>query len=142
MAIDRLAFFASLDKEQTIVFATCANNRVTIRPMSHIRWGCDVYFQTSESSLKMTQVASNPNVAFCCGTFEAEGKAVAQGHPLATENAWFVQAYQAKHPEAFARYSALPDEIIVKITVHRVRQWQYTDNQPHLAETLLQGEPK
>ena len=135
MPIDLTALYDALDKEPAITLATCADNRVTIRPMSHIRRDGELYFQTGENSLKMLQIAENPNVAIACGTFELEGEAVPQGRPL--DDPWFAQAYRAKHPEPFVRYSALPDEIIVKVTIRRVRQWQYIDGNPLLAEIEL-----
>jgi len=135
MPIDLTALYDSLDKEPAVTLATCAGNRVTIRPMSHIRRGCELYFQTGENSLKMQQIADNPNVAIACGAFEIEGEAVPQGRPL--DDPWFAEAYRAKHPGPFARYSALPDEIIVKVTIRRVRQWQYIDGNPLLAEIEL-----
>ena len=138
MQIDLTALLEALDREQTITLATCAGNRVTIRPMSHIRRGHDIYFQTGAHSLKMLQITKNPNVAISCGTFEIEGKATAQGRPL--DDPWFTEAYRAKHPGPFARYSALPDEIVVKVTIRRVRQWQYIDGSPLLTEIEFIGE--
>ena len=140
MGISLPALLEALDSEQTITLATCAGNRVTIRPMSQIRSGHDIYFQTSEGSLKIRQIAQNPSVAIHCATFEIEGEASARGRPLDLDNQWFAEAYRAKFPGHFARYSALPDEIVVKVSIHRVRQWQYIDGAPHLAETMLQGD--
>jgi hypothetical protein len=135
MSIGLTALYNALGKESTITLATCAGKRVTIRPMSHIRRGSDLYFQTGENSLKMRQIAENPSVAIACGAFEIEGEAVPQGRPL--DDPWFAETYRAKHPEPFARYSALPDEIVVKVTIRRVRQWQYVDGVPLLAEIEL-----
>lgn len=135
MSIDQQALLDALDQEQTIALATCAGSRVTIRPMSHIRRGHDIYFQTGARSLKLLQIAENPNVAVLCGTFEIEGEATAQGRPL--DDPWFAEAYRAKHLRPFALYSALPDEIIVKVRIRRVRQWQYVDGAPLLTEIEL-----
>jgi len=135
MPIVLTELFNALEKEKTMTLATCAKNRVTIRPMSHISNGREIYFQTSKNSLKMQQIMENPNVAICCVTYEIEGKAVIQGHPL--EEPWFMETYRAKHPEAFVRYSNLPDEVIVKVEIHRVRQWQYVNGASLLAEAEL-----
>jgi len=135
MPIELTTLLETLDRERTVILATCAGKRVTIRPMSHIRRGCDIYFQTGENSLKMRQIAENPSVAIACGTFEIEGEAAPQGRPLG--DPWFAKAYRTKHPEPFARYSALPNEIIVKVTIRCVRQWQYVDGNPFLAEIEL-----
>ena len=81
MQIDLTVLLEALDKEQTVTLATCAGRRVTIRPMSHVRRGHGIYFQTGERSLKMLQITENPHVAILCGTFEIEGTAAAQGRP-------------------------------------------------------------
>jgi len=130
---------ATLEAEPALTFATCAGNRVTIRPMSHVNDGLDVYFQTGSDSLKMRQIRENPNVALCVGTYEMEGAAVEAGHPLAEENALFIQAYKEKHPGSYERYSGLEDEIVVKVTVGLVRQWRYVNREPVLAEIDLGG---
>ena len=128
-----------LHKEKVLTLATCADNRVTIRPMSHINVGLDVYFQTGFDSLKMEQIAANPLVALCVGDLEIEGIAATCGHPLAEQNAFFAQAYQEKHPGSFKKYSAYEDEIVVRVKVHRVRQWRYVDGKPFIAEWEFTG---
>jgi nitroimidazol reductase NimA-like FMN-containing flavoprotein (pyridoxamine 5'-phosphate oxidase superfamily) len=73
---------AALEKNKTITLATCAENRVTIRPMSHINDGLTVYFQTGEFYLKTQQIEANPYVAFDVGTYQIEGNATILGHPM------------------------------------------------------------
>ena len=124
----------ALHTESTHILATCAGNRVTIRPMSHVNEGLTVFFQTGKNSLKMRQIRENPNVALCVGTYEMEGLAAPIGHPLTEENISFVQAYREKHPGSYERYSALEDETVVMITIQQVRQWRYIDGEPLLAE--------
>lgn len=124
----------ALEKEETLTLATCAGNRVTIRPMSHICQGLSVFFQTGGDSLKVRQIRENPNVALCVGTYELEGTAAFSGHPLDAENTFFAQRYKEKFPEAFKRYSELKDEIVVKVTLSLARQWRYIDNEPILVE--------
>ena len=128
-----------LKKEKVLTLATCADNRVTIRPMSHINVGLDIYFQTGYDSLKMDQIAANPRVALCVGDLEIEGTATTCGHPLAEQNAFFAQAYQEKHPSSFERYSAYEDEIVVRVKIHLVRQWRYIDGKPLIAESEFIG---
>lgn len=123
-----------LKSERILTLATCAGNRVTIRPMSHINEGLNVFFQTGKESLKMRQIKENPNVALCIGTYELEGTASELGHPLAEKNKSFAKAYKEKHPDSFERYSAYEEEIVVKVSIHRVRQWRYIDGKPFLAE--------
>lgn len=125
-----------LETESTFTLATCAGNRVTIRPMSHINDGLDVYFQTGADSLKIQQIRMNPNVALCIGTFQIEGTAKELGHPLASENAFFATAYEKKHPGSFQKYSAYPDEMVVRVTIHSVTQWRYIDGKPCVAKMM------
>jgi len=129
-AIAKEEVVSALETEATLTLATCADNRVTIRPVSHINAGLDVYFQTSADSLKMQQIRINPNVALCVGTYQIEGTAKEQGHPLANENAFFAAAYEKKHPGSYRKYSAYPDEIVVCVTIQRVTQWRYIGGKP------------
>ena len=130
----------ALETEETLTLATCAGNRVTIRPMSHICQGLAVYFQTDRNSLKMQQIKENPNVALCVGTYELEGTAAFAGKPLDAENTFFAQLYKIKFPHAYALYSALDEEILVKVTLTRARQWRYIDGEPVLAEKRFDAE--
>ena len=131
---------SALEAEHTSTLATCAGNRVTIRPISHVNEGLNILFQTGKNSLKMQQIRENPNVALCVGTYEIEGEAIEAGRPLAEENAAFVRLYMEKHPGSYERYSALQDETVVKLTVRHVRQWRYINGEPLLAELRFQGE--
>ena len=124
----------ALEKEKILTLATCAMNRVTIRPMSHVNNGLLVYFQTAADSLKMRQIRENPNVALCVGTYEIEGIASELGHPLADQNSFFVRLYKEKHIESYERYSAYAEETVIKVIIHKVRQWRYVDGEPALGE--------
>jgi len=138
-------FLKTLKTETTLILATCENDRVSIRPMSHINIGSlskpsfDIYLQTSRDSLKVRQIMSNSNVAICIGTYQAEGSAYILGHPLDDKYAFFANAYKKKHPEAFNRYSSNPDEVIIKIVICHVSQWRYIDGKPFVAELNLAG---
>ena len=123
-----------LEKEKILNLATCAGNRVTIRPMSHINEGLTIFFQTGRDSLKLQQIRENPNVAMCVGTYELEGVADLAGHPLDTENEFFSRKYKEKHPKSFESYSALEEEVVVKVLIRMARQWRYVDGKPFLAE--------
>ena len=133
-AIAKEEVISALETEDTLILATCADNRVTIRPMSHINAGLDVYFQTSDDSLKMQQIRINPKVALCVGSYQIEGTAEEQGPPLASENAFLAAAYEKKHPCSFQKYSAYPDEIVVCVTIQRVTQWRYIGGKPCVAK--------
>lgn len=124
----------ALENEKILNLATCAGDRVTIRPMSHVNDGLTVFFQTGEDSLKVKQIQQNPLVAMCVGTYEIEGKASIIGHPLAEENQFFIEKLKIKHLNAFERWSACDDEVVIKVEPRKIRQWQYIDGKPFLAE--------
>ena len=128
----------TLETETTLTLATCAGDRVTIRPMSHVNDGLAIYFQTGADSLKARQIRENHNVGLCVGTYQIEGSAWEQGHPLDRKNAFFAKAYEAKHPGSFRRYSAYPDEIVVRVTVRCVTQWRYIDGKPYVAKYIAE----
>jgi|GEM_PF-124060 len=123
----------ALEENKTIILSTCADNRVTIRPMSHVNEGLTVYFQTGENYLKTLQIKANPNVAFCIGTYEVEGTATIIGHPLDEANAFFIQKLKEKHNNAFERWSSVPNQVVIKVEIDLVRQWRYVSNKPIVA---------
>jgi len=49
-----------LDDHKILVFATCAENRVTARAMSCVYKGLTIYFQTGTTSVKFKQLARIP----------------------------------------------------------------------------------
>ena len=123
----------ALEKAKTLILATCADHRVTIRPMSHVNDGLNVYFQTGRDYLKMQQIRINPNVALCVGDYEIEGVATVVGHPMDEANRFFAEKMQEKHPGAFARYASLAEEVVVKVKITLVRVWRYVDGKPVIA---------
>lgn len=123
----------ALSENKTLTLATCACNRVTIRPMSHVNDGLTVYFQTGENYLKTLQIKENSNVALCVGTYEIEGTAKIIGHPLNETNALFIQKLKEKHNNAFERWSSLPNQVVIKVEIGLVRQWRYVSGKPVVA---------
>lgn len=123
---------AALEKEMTLILATCADNRVTIRPMSHVNEGLSVYFQTGEHYLKSQQIKANPHVALSVGTYEIEGHAEIIGHPTDESNRFFMDKYKVKFPN-YADYSTLPQQVLIKVEINLVRQWQYKNGKPFIA---------
>ena len=122
-----------LAKEKTIVLATAADNRVTIRSMSHVNDGTTIYFQTGSNYLKTQQIRINPNVAISVGGYDIEGKATLLGHPLDTDNCLFAKLYKAKHPQSTDIWSTFPEEIVVKVEIEIVKKWRYVDGKPFIA---------
>ena len=131
---------SALEKETTLTLATSANNRVTIRQMSHINNGLTIYFQTSAHYLKTQQIKANPNIAISVGAYEIEGIAEIIGHPLDEANKFFIQKYTAKHPNYANKWSHLPNQIIVKVETMQARKWRYVNGKPVIASLQL-GKP-
>ena len=124
---------AALEQEKTLSLATCAGNHVSIRLMSHVNVGLTVYFQTGAHYLKARQIKANPNVAFSVGAYQIEGVAEFIGHPLDEANRFFMEKYKAKHLTHAERWSALPDQVVVKVDIAMARQWKYADGKPMIA---------
>ena len=124
---------SALEREATLTLATCADNRVTIRPMSHVNEGLTVFFQTGPRYLKTRQIKANPNVAMSVGTYEIEGIAEIVGHPMDDANQFFIEKYRTKHPNYAERWSTLPSQVLVRVEISLVRQWRYIDGKPVIA---------
>jgi general stress protein 26 len=122
-----------LESEKSIIISTCADNRVTIRTMSHVNDGLTIYFQTGKDYLKCQQIRQNPNVAVSIGGYDIEGKATLLGHPLEKENSMFMKLFGEKHTEYKNVWSDRPEEIVVKIEIKSVKQWRYINSEPYIA---------
>ena len=122
-----------LEKEKSIILATCADDRVTIRAMSHVNEGLTVYFQTGKDYIKSRQITVNPNVAITVGGYDMEGKATLLSHPLDKENEFFIKLFEAKHSEYINVWSKKPEEIVIKVEIGLVKQWRYIEGKPYLA---------
>jgi len=125
---------AALEAEQTLILATAADNRVTIRPMSHVNDGMIIYFQTGRDYLKSQQIRINPKIAIRVGGYDIEGKATLRGHPLDAENSLFAALYKEKHPGSTAIWSTYPEEIVIQVEIELVRQWRYIGGKAVIAE--------
>ena len=115
--VNKADVIKALESEKSIILATCADNRVTMRTMSHVNEGLTVYFQTGKDYLKCRQIGINPNVAIAVGGYDMEGKAALLGHPSDTENEFFIKLFEAKHTQYANGWSKKPEEIVVKIDV-------------------------
>ena len=117
-----------LEKEQSIVLATAANDKVTARTISHVNDGLTIYFQTGTSSEKFQQMKSNPNTAFAVGNMQIEAVVEICGHP--NKNPHFIELYKAKFPRYFELYTNHEDEIVIKAIPQKVKFWKYFDGAP------------
>ncbi len=114
-----------IDRNRTMVLATCADTRVTARMMSVVHDGLTLYFQTSHDSVKYHQLAANLQVALCAGNMQVEGRAALRAHPFTPENRFFAQTYQRLHKGSYDTYSALPSNRVVEVQPTLVTLWKY-----------------
>jgi hypothetical protein len=114
-----------IDRNRTMVLATCAGQRVTARMMSIIHDGLTLYFQTGTASVKYQQMTENAQVALCIGNLQLEGRARLRAHPFAPGNEFFKTEYQALHPGSFKTYSGLAHNRVVEVQPARVTLWKY-----------------
>ena len=123
---------AELEKKTRMVLATCANNRVTARNVSTIFMNQKIYFQTDKEFLKYFQITENPYVALCELDMQVEGIAQVLGHPLEEHNREFLTTFVKKHPDSFAKYTYLPNEVVIEVTPRLVEMWVYENDRPSI----------
>lgn len=121
-AVDRLS------EANHIVLATSVSDKVTARTMSHVNTGLMIMFQTGENSEKAAQIMANPNVAFAVRNMQIEAVAKIAGRP--TENELFINLYRQKFPDAYAKYTNLPDEILIIANPKKISFYKYADGKP------------
>jgi len=122
-----------LQKAENLVFATCANNRVTGRTMCHVNDGLVIMFGTGGDSLKVQQVQSNRNVALVCGSLQIEAVAELCGAP--SKDAEFTRINEEKYPWMKDAYPPDPDVedtgMLVKCHPTKVSIFKYLDGGAH-----------
>ena len=115
-----------------MTLATCANNRVTSRPMSVIIYEEKFYCQTDESFLKYEQIAINPNVALCYKNYSIEGKCRSIGSPIDENNSFFIERFKKHFETSCKAYSSLPTEKLLEIKPNLIYSWQYELLEPFI----------
>ncbi|SRR5690554_4140412 len=129
-----------LSKMEHMVLATCSDNRVTARNVSVINDGLKILFQTDKEFLKCQQIKENPNVAFCHGNVQIEGRAKITSHPY--DHQFFKEKYQKYQADSFRNYSYIEDEVVIQVEPTLITLWKYdSDNKP-LREYLMIEEEK
>jgi len=131
-----------IDRNRTMVLATCADTRVTARMMSIIHDGLMLYFQTGQDSTKYRQMAANSQVALCTGNMQIEGQAALRGHPLAPESRFFAETYRRLHRGSYDMYSALAWNRVVEVQPTLVTLWKYDANGKPFRDFLNVAERK
>lgn len=115
----------SLQSEQGLILATCANNRVTARMICHINDGLTILFGTSRTSQKVAQMRQNPNVALAIGNVKIEAVAEIFGHP--SGHALFQKEFPRKFPHLGAVYPSTPDDLLIIARPAKVALFKYTN---------------
>lgn len=126
------ALWKKIGTHGIMTLSTCAENRVTSRPMSVVVIDGKFYFQTDETYLKYKQLCANPNAALCFKNFSIEGICRVIGKPLDDGNSFFAQAYKKHFRNSFNNYSALPTECVLEVTPTLIYAWEYELLKPYM----------
>jgi uncharacterized pyridoxamine 5'-phosphate oxidase family protein len=129
-----------LDEHKVLFLATSADDRVTARAMSCVHVGLEIYFQTSNKSVKFTQLVKNPKVALCAANIAIEGVATIGKHTMDPENEQFVELYKEHHLGAFNAYSRLEGSVVIRVDPMLVIFWKYDDEGGPYREILRVSE--
>ena len=119
---------AILEKEPSVVIATSQDNKVTARTMSHVNDGLAIYFQTSDSSEKFTQIKANPQIAIAVSNMQIEARAEICGRPGACPE--FIRLFKAKYPRYYEMYTNREDEVLIKAEPAKIKLWKYVSGAP------------
>ena len=122
--------FVALKNEKVITLATSTNNQPTIRIVSHIFMDGKIYFQTDSESIKFQQILENDKVALSLSSFQIEGTAKIVNHPTESNNKKFLNTFKNEHNGSYNRYSYLPNEVVIEVTINKVKAWHYEDYKP------------
>lgn len=122
--------FQELERLDSMVLATCSDNRVTARTVSIVVLEDTICFQTDSTFLKYNQICENPNVALCMNHIQIEGVAQNLGHPFDPENAAFMAKFKQRHAESVEQYSDLKTEIVIQVKPTFITVWKYREGQP------------
>lgn len=110
--------------------ATSANNRVTVRSMSIVNDGLNIYFQTEMLLDKYKQILINPNVALCYHNVQIEGKAESKGQVASRENEKIRKLYCLHHNKAYERWQGLEEQVFIEVQLVKITMWKYVDAKP------------
>lgn len=122
-----------LEKAESIVFATSAENRVSARTMCPVNDGLDIMFSTDGKSGKVEQIKINPNVALVTGSIQIEATAELFGHP--SKHTLFLKKNGIKYPwmqDAFKLEPGQEDNSMLVIChPTKISFYKYLEDKPH-----------
>lgn len=112
-----------LKAEQTMILATCANNKVMARTICHINDGVTIMFSTGDNSEKIEQMKKNPNIALAVGNLRIEAVAEIIGN--ADDYQFFLEEYPKKFPHLGGLYGS--DYFLVIMNPMKISLYKYID---------------
>lgn len=121
-----------IGSHDVMVLSTCAENRVSSRPMSVIVIAGKFYCQTDENYLKFKQISQNPNVSLSVKNFSIEGLCRVLGKPIDESNSVFLEMYKKHCLSAYEKYSHLESERLLEITPTLIYSWDYEMQNPYM----------
>lgn len=126
------AVWRKIGNHAVMTFSTCADNRVSSRPMSVVVIDGKFYCQTDETYLKWQQLQQNSNCALCIKNICIEGKCRNIGKPLDIDNQFFVKEFKKHFLPSYIAYSARPREILLEISPTLIYLWEYKLAKPFM----------
>jgi hypothetical protein len=118
----------AIERNKTMVLATCSDNKVTARTMSCVSNDLKIFFQTGDDTIKFKQMKENPNIALCCSNMTIEGIARFLNHPLKEKD--FIERYKKEHHGSYNLYSFLRSEIVIEVEPKKITFWKYLNGKP------------
>lgn len=115
-----------------MVLSTCAEQRVTSRPMSVVIVDGKFYCQTDENYLKFRQIMQNGNVALSIKNFSIQGTCHDIGKPLDKANSEIVAAIKKHFLLAYKSYSHIQSERLLEIVPKLIYSWNYEITKPYM----------
>ncbi len=132
-AVKRIENILEKTKAGTLATAN-SKGEISASQVNIVNDGLTIYFQTDKFFEKINNIQENPNVALNCGVYYFKGKARIVGHP--TSNPVFIAKIKEKHPDAYAHFSMLPNEILIEIKLTSAKFWGFDEEHPFEGETL------
>jgi len=112
-----------LENSNSIVLATCSNNRVTAREVYFASYDFCIYFVTSKAFDKYKQIEKNTKVALCLGNIQMEGTAIIKGNPNLTENENLTAICLNKIKKEFEQFFKYKNTTLIEVVASCVELW-------------------
>lgn len=122
---------AFLDAHDHMSFATSSDDLVTVRIVTYVSDGLNIYFITSRHSKKYPQILANPKVSACIDNVQIMGKAEVLGKPLDEKNKDYADIYSRQLPDIFAQYFSIPGMELVRMVPSLFETWVRTPSRQY-----------